>query len=155
WHGASFNFILWGTFHGLLLVCDKLFWSKLSLKFPSYFNIALTFTLVTLGWVLFRLPDIHSAMLFYQNLFDFSSLLQAPQIYRGAVINNRAMAMLLTAAILSFAPVETLGRAFRPIAKRFTYSISVGYGVAAITLVLLSSSFLIARGHTPFLYFRF
>ena len=89
WHGANWTFIAWGIFHGLLFV--PLLLTKSSKKnsgvfaensaFPSakeFFQIALTFALITIGWVFFRAPTIHDALAFFAQIFhggfDFGML---------------------------------------------------------------------------------
>ncbi len=58
WHGASWTFVLWGAFHGLFLTLDKLGWQRVAERLPSFVNIALTFLLVVIGWVLFRAQSL-------------------------------------------------------------------------------------------------
>jgi alginate O-acetyltransferase complex protein AlgI len=60
WHGASWNFILWGMFHGSFLTFDKLFWLKYSQKLPRVFNVAITF-LVIFSWTF----SVHSCGSFF------------------------------------------------------------------------------------------
>ena len=77
WHGAGWTFILWGLFHGVLLVINH-FWRDFNKGFKlnniklSLLLKFLTFTLVTLGWVLFRSPDIGAALKMYEGLFLFN-----------------------------------------------------------------------------------
>lgn len=57
WHGASWNFVLWGVFYGILLVCEKLFLLKWLKKVPSFVGHIYTMLTVLLGWVLFAFDD--------------------------------------------------------------------------------------------------
>jgi alginate O-acetyltransferase complex protein AlgI len=54
WHGASWTFVLWGAYHGMFLVLDKLFWLKLSQQWPNFLKVALTLPGIMVGWLLFR-----------------------------------------------------------------------------------------------------
>lgn len=67
WHGAGWNFIVWGLAHGICLAALHV--SKI--KLPQYINIVFTFFVVTLLWVLFRAIDLGSAMNYYKVLFNF------------------------------------------------------------------------------------
>jgi D-alanyl-lipoteichoic acid acyltransferase DltB (MBOAT superfamily) len=71
WHGSSWNFIIWGLIHGVALSLEKYIFSKTKLK---SFNYLYTFSIVTLAWVFFRTPDLHSAIEFFEIIFkiDFS-----------------------------------------------------------------------------------
>lgn len=58
WHGASWNFALWGIFYGVLLICEKLFLLKLLEKAPAFVGRIYTILAVMLGWVLFAFDDL-------------------------------------------------------------------------------------------------
>ncbi|MDH3329437.1 MAG: MBOAT family protein [Desulfobulbaceae bacterium] len=89
WHGASWNFILWGCYHGLLVLVDRLcrrLFSSLNLSLSSQFHfpvlmikILLTFVLVNVGWLMFRETDIH-ALLHYFQLNPWSSTAEDNQV---------------------------------------------------------------------------
>ena len=57
WHGASWNFVLWGALHGLYLVCSHFFPAKFRIKIPVFLQVGLTFTIVSLTWIFFRSPN--------------------------------------------------------------------------------------------------
>jgi len=69
WHGAGWNFIVWGLAHGLFLALLHV----RGVRLPKYMSILVTFLMVTLLWVLFRADDLGSALAYYKVLFDFSS----------------------------------------------------------------------------------
>jgi len=83
WHGASWNFVVWGLYHGALLVLHRLF-SKMSAgtKFAEIWDwplltpvhVAITFLLVNIGWILFRAPDFHASLITAKALFAFSQM---------------------------------------------------------------------------------
>jgi alginate O-acetyltransferase complex protein AlgI len=68
WHGASWTFVLWGAYHGLFLVLDKLFWLKLSQQWPNFLRIALTLPAIMVGWLLFRSTSLDQFGAFMQAL---------------------------------------------------------------------------------------
>lgn len=68
WHGASFNFLIWGMVHGIGIIISKLI-APLSVKWPKLIRFLLTFAFVNLAWVYFRAPDLGSAHAFFKELF--------------------------------------------------------------------------------------
>lgn len=73
WHGAGWNFLIWGFMHGVFLAVTHFFKNifKRDVFLPKYFSIALTFLLVTLLWVLFRAESFEVAVAYYNILFSF------------------------------------------------------------------------------------
>ena len=71
WHGSSWNFVLWGLIHGLLLCLEKLnFFSKLNNFLPNYFSIFLTCFIVFNLWVVFKISDFNNLKLFFEILYS-------------------------------------------------------------------------------------
>lgn len=155
WHGASWTFVVWGCFHGCFLVADKIGWAKVSSNLPAAVNIALTFFLVTMGWVFFRAESLSQAWLFFGQLSGLVPSPVDPPVTWAQIIHNRGLVMLVLAAILSFAP------AFGDIAQRVTIprplvpTLTLRRAFAAVVLLLLAVSSLAAQDHSPFLYFKF
>lgn len=71
WHGAKWSFVIWGAFHGLLLVLEIIFKmkEKPQNKWTKYFRITLTFSLVCLGWIFFRANNLEEACYIISNMF--------------------------------------------------------------------------------------
>ncbi len=150
WHGASWNFIIWGAYHGIFLVADRLFLDKITSKMGSIGRVLLTFVLVVLGWVLFRAEDLGHSMVFYKTMFsgNFEGL--------GALLEDKIFRVLMIAVLLSF------GFVFQNASKKyekFVESISLRNisfkAIISIVLIILSSSALVSSGFNPFIYFRF
>ena len=92
WHGASWTFVVWGAYHGALLIAERLTGLRTTTEAGSYAPLrrAVTFTLVVLGRVLFRANDLGHATVFYQAMFSFhsgtvSDAVQAAFTYRNAI----------------------------------------------------------------------
>lgn len=60
WHGAAWNYILWGMFYGIILLCEKLFWGKKLAKLPSILQHLYTIAIILFGWLLFWIEDTHA-----------------------------------------------------------------------------------------------
>jgi D-alanyl-lipoteichoic acid acyltransferase DltB (MBOAT superfamily) len=71
WHGASLNFILWGVYHGLLLICHKIIkYLKSPLSLPRVISTTFTFFLVNMGWIFFRSNSIEEALYIFRKIFN-------------------------------------------------------------------------------------
>ena len=77
WHGANWTFILWGAYHGTLLVCERTY-AKTWEKMPVFLQRGLTFLLVVIGWVLFRAESIGMAFQWFEGLVGLETNVQSP-----------------------------------------------------------------------------
>ncbi len=146
WHGASWNFVLWGVYYGVLLIIEKMFFSKWS-KVPVLSNITTMF-IVVIGWTLFYFTDFNQLMAFFRTMFGMNGGLY--DITTVSVLYGNAI--LLASLILASTPLPY---------KLFNKLISVkGIGMfieGAVVAVLFVASVATLTGSTsnPFLYFRF
>jgi len=74
WHGASWNFVLWGLYFFVFLALEKYVYGKLLKKLPDFVNILLTFFIVILGWVLFYFTDLSDVARMFSNLFGIGGI---------------------------------------------------------------------------------
>ena len=158
WHGASWNFILWGIFHGVFLVTDKVFWLNFSKKFPAILNTLITFFIVLLSWVIFRTESLGGAISFYRALFDLSSFdLNLADIPIAEIINSRSTLALVLAVLFSFAPLlgESFSKHYKSNSKELSFSTSSIQFSVACSFFILSALALSTGSYSPFLYFRF
>ncbi len=146
WHGASWNFVLWGAFHGLLLVIERAFRGRtITSKLPSAFQIGLTFFLAMMAWVVFRIEDFSKAQVFYQKLFSFS--------FNGPLnLGNFEIFSLVLATIITFGPWQRLRLRFPKINSSLSVSL---LSLRTLALLWLSLMWLISSDFNPFIYFRF
>lgn len=146
WHGASWNFVIWGAYYGVLLIIEKMFFSKWA-KVPVLSNITTLF-LVVIGWTIFYFTDFGELIAFFATMFGKDCALY--DITTVSVLCSNAV--LLLALILCSTPLPY---------KLFSKIISIkGIGPiieAAILIVLFGASIATLTGATsnPFLYFRF
>ena len=150
WHGASWNFVLWGAFHGLFICADKLFLKDLLKKTGKIPSVILTFFVVNLGWVLFRIEDINTLGGFYQALFAF----------RAGVVTYPDLLFWFTfalAVIFSFLTLSKVGQKLQDILFADNYSKRLSWMMFAVSLALLvlSAGSLCVSDFNPFIYFRF
>lgn len=150
WHGASWNFVLWGAYHGIFLIFDRIFLTNLTSNIGSGFRIVLTFFIVVLGWVLFRAVNLSHAIEYYVSLFkfDFSSI--------EISIDKQLIAMLTIAIILSTACIfKSINKTYSNFVNGTSLSLSIIKSSISFLLILISVSFLSGSDFNPFIYFRF
>ncbi len=150
WHGASWNFVLWGAFHGLFICADKLFLKNLLKKAGTVPSVVITFFLVAMGWVLFRVDTAADAGGFYQALFAFRN---------GLTVAGDAQFWCVFALAIAFSFLTLLpfGQRLQDSIFADHYSKPLSWTMFAITLVLfvLSAGSLCVSDFNPFIYFRF
>jgi alginate O-acetyltransferase complex protein AlgI len=147
WHGANWTFIVWGGYHGVFLILERILGKRTVYFFlPRPLQIGATFAVITVGWVLFRSPDIAHAWRLLEIMFTPSEP-QGGSILLGAVIYTPEH--LLTIAICSLL-------AFQPV-QAFDWARSVTWSKAVILVGLFCLSLMVMFTHTfnSFLYLRF
>jgi len=115
WHGASWNFVLWGLYFFIFLALEKYVYGKLLKKLPAIINIVLTFFIVVLGWVLFYFTDLSDVFRMYSNLFGTGGTPLIDTESRLLLINNL---FLIIMCIVGATPLfSRIGRAIHHICK--------------------------------------
>lgn len=151
WHGASWNFILWGAYHGLFLILDRLFLIQLLNKVGRIVSTLFTFFIVMMGWVIFRLESIDSIGIYLNHLFSFQNNLAFETIPAFNLI-------LVLALIFSFITAFNFGKKLSHfffesnIYKSYQHILLT---IASVILYALCISSITASGFNPFIYFRF
>jgi alginate O-acetyltransferase complex protein AlgI len=156
WHGAAWNFLFWGLFHGVLLIWERLRGISRRVKEdhrPLHIagRRALTLLLVMMGWVLFRAESLPDALSYYKALVSPTSWVMPPQL--ADLFDLRLiLALLIGSAMFAMPGAQALG-------PRLTES--DGLTVAATRVVIavlalpLALTYVMAGSFSPFLYFRF
>jgi Predicted membrane protein involved in D-alanine export len=150
WHGAGWNFVLWGLYFFVLLAAEKLFLLEKLKKAPAIVARIYTLLAVLLSWVIFACDDIGAAGRYYLSLFGANGFADAASVY----YLREYWFFIGTAALLSVSFVRRLAAA-RVNSLR---SENVKFGVKAAVggaLYLLSLLAVIESAYNPFLYFRF
>ncbi len=150
WHGASWTFVFWGAWHGILLVLERLFLLKVYEKIGKPASNAITFILVVIGWVFFRIDRFDTAFAYVGRMFSFSG--GSP-----ALIDPGFWFYFLLAVIFSFFASTAFGQKIQDAVYFEEYPERRHYLVTGITLILalLSVSAITSTGFNPFIYFRF
>ena len=145
WHGASWNFVIWGTYFGVILLVEKFLLSKLLKKLPAVLSHLYAITLILIGWVIFNSTDVISIIHYVRSMFDFGSI----SSYRVAFLADRYKLELIAGILLS-TPVARLGKRFsgKPIYELLRR-------VFALALVVMCIAYVTGTSFNPFIYFRF
>jgi alginate O-acetyltransferase complex protein AlgI len=150
WHGAAWTFIIWGIYHGVLLVIERLLRANLGFETTGFLGNALTMLFVTIGWVFFRAEGLPQAWAFLGHMFSLSTDSQGNSAGFGFYLQSAPLVMLIAAAFFAWLPVE------RGQHINFnTLSWTIGRSCVIVILMLLSSAILATSAFNPFIYFRF
>ena len=151
WHGAQWTFVIWGAFHGLWLVVERLFLEKQMAKWKKFPRIAFTYVIVLIGWVFFRASSLPEALSYIGQMFSFS----AGDIF--IPIDAYLLCILLLATIFSFMGAwPKIERMVEDLLQQPLSSRAVLWQMGLmIVLGFLCITELYASGFNPFIYFRF
>jgi alginate O-acetyltransferase complex protein AlgI len=144
WHGASFNFILWGLYFGILIVIERLGFGKILEKIPSFFSTLYTFLIVVFGWVIFDTNSLTDAGKYFSAMFSGN----------GKIIDNTALYLLSGYAFLLVISALGSTELFNKMAKKLKNT-AVIKPVALAAVLFVCTAFLVNATYNPFLYFRF
>ena len=155
WHGAAWNFVAWGAFHGFFLCLDKLFKDTRVSRSPAWVGVPVTFVLVLLSWVFFRAESLPHALAYIERMV--AGWMDPSGTVSALVLGRRHGIMLLAAWVLCFGPavkphpfdfmrLEPTHATLGQVAGRF---------VVAMGLLVWSASVLATSSFNPFIYFRF
>jgi alginate O-acetyltransferase complex protein AlgI len=152
WHGASWNFIFWGFYHGTLICAEKIYLLKKTEKVPAFIKQLFTFVLISCGWVFFRSETMRYAFSYIGTMFNplSYSVLPATILY----VDHLGIVTFLLAAIISVLPAIP---AYRNLAELAKIKKRGGTFIAVVSLCLFAVSALkvSTASVSPFIYFRF
>lgn len=150
WHGASWNFVIWGAYHGCFLVLERTFLLRLYNRIGRVVPIVLTFFFVVIGWVFFRVEHFNDALTYISRLF-------AGGMEQFSLPNGRFIAIFLIAVFFAFFAVAQRTYAFQQKVFEQNYSLRGHLLMTPVILILfvLSLASITSFGFNPFIYFRF
>lgn len=153
WHGASWNFVLWGVYYGVLLIAEKLFLLNILEKIPSklgFIRHIYTMFFVILGWVIFNITDFSVLGNYIALMFGAGG--SSPEL---TMYYAKSSAVLMAAAVIASLPVA--GYISKKLDKNLMFYTTKDMAETFVLLILLlmSIAFLVSGSYNPFLYFRF
>ncbi len=148
WHGAKWNFVLWGAFHGALLMLERWLGKRSPYAYlPRPLRIGLTFVLVLFSWVLFRAEDLPSAGAYFGAMLGWGTVGNGSPLLAGLLYSPYHVLVLLVGGVLVFQPFQAHDWAQLPVTWR-----RVGI---LLPLFLVSLAGMFTQAFNPFLYFQF
>ena len=150
WHGASWNFILWGLFFGVILILEKVILLKLLKKLPTWTNYVYTAFLVLISWVIFAFEDLGKVKDYLFTMFHLNktNIVNAEGLY---YLKNYFI-IIVIGLILS---TPVISKLLKKLEKKQSNIRSILITGVYIGILVLSTASLVSDSYNPFLYFRF
>lgn len=149
WHGASWNFVVWGLFHGLFLIIERIGLAQTLKRMPRIISWSYTILVVMVGWVFFRLESLSEVGLFFNALFNPNQG-DVSWLY---FIDNQRLVVLLLGVFFAIPWVKSFVNL-----TRFTHQnsiVSSSRSIAIIGLLFYAIVLINSGSYSPFIYFRF
>lgn len=160
WHGAAWNFVAWGIFHGIFLIMDRAFLLKVYRKIGRPLSILITFTITLVGWVIFRSDDLSSAFQIIFRMFDLSNFDLSFSTVKGTgsyYMEWKFKVLFAASFLLCFLPYfQIIEKKVESFLQSCTSNqILIFKSIIAAILLLVCQSEVISSNINPFIYFRF
>lgn len=149
WHGASWNFVLWGLYFGLLIIIERLGFGKVLEKLPSWVSMLYTFIAVVFGWVLFDTDTLSDAGHFIAAMFGAGGS-AVDGYFKYTIVSN--CFLLVMCIIISGGVGSRISEYAGEKSRSFK---AVSTAVLVTGGLLLCTAYLVDASYNPFLYFRF
>lgn len=148
WHGASWNFVIWGLYFGVFIMLERLFLQKVLNRIPNFIQHLYLLIIVLIGWVLFSQPDLPSTINYLKVMFG---LTEAPFIngYTTFYLKEYSVALLM-ACIASTPIIKLLGQKFET-----NKLIIIGKPIVTCLLFFIVIVYMVNSTFNPFIYFNF
>ncbi|MCM1374242.1 MAG: MBOAT family protein [Muribaculum sp.] len=153
WHGASWNFILWGVYYGVLLVGEKYIWGKALAKLPHFLQHIYTLLIVVFGFVIFAITDPGELGGYIGLLFSFGTNAPTDTLFLWYLRNYGSV--LVLACVLAGPVYPWICRKAAGLSRVKGFILSAFTAVAVLLLFVLSTAYMVSDTYNPFLYFRF
>jgi len=159
WHGASWNFVLWGAYQGAFLTWDRVFFLRWAERIPGLILRLHMIPLIMLSWVLFRADDLTHAWAYWGRMIGGGGPdVAGSYISREVWFDNKDLAVMVAGGVICILPWSALYRGAESRVLDWVRTSGTGSLVAtALTLALLGITLLelVNSSYSPFIYFRF
>ena len=150
WHGASWNFIVWGLYYGVILLLEKIVFKKLLEKTPNFIKHIYTMILVMIGWVFFASTNLGYAVEYIKIMFGLGNNVLIDNVGIYYLYTNIVMFVILS--ICSTPIIKN--KLDRMVIKSKTSYINPTL-IVYMLILFLATAYLVNETYNPFLYFRF
>lgn len=147
WHGASWNFVIWGLYFAIILIIEKLFLNRLLNRAPAFVAHAYALILILFGWVIFAFESVGDGLSYLKIMLGIGAGSAVDSVF---LYNLSSYWMLLAVGIIACTPIV------KKLADKYIVrGHEAVFGVLALTAFALSVVYLVNSSYNPFLYFRF
>lgn len=146
WHGASWNFVVWGLYYVAFLIVEKLFLSNILKKVPAIINHIYATFFIVIGWVFFRAEGLSEACYYLRNMFYVKEGMWKQVV---TIMNKQYWFCLAMGIVFSIPWIPAVEKWLK---KR---KMDVLLDVVIIAVFVVAIAYLLGKGFSPFLYFRF
>ena len=157
WHGASWNFIVWGLFHGTFLVLERGKFGTWLNAIPPFFQHIYTLFIVMIAWIFFRAENLSYGLDFIRCMFGLNQTTES-QAFMFEYLTGYKL-IILAIALLSATPLlSVLHEKIQQLTSKSSFVETTYYVliiVFIIVVVAMSTSILLTGGYNPFIYFKF
>lgn len=149
WHGAGWNFVMWGLYYFVILFIEKLFLLKALDKLPKLFRHVYALLLIVIGWVIFASDDVSVLLPYLGSMFGANGAVGGMDVY---TLFTKAVLIIICCVASTELPKRLFLSATGAMNEKAAFTIK---SVMTIALLALSMILLIGDSYNPFLYFRF
>ncbi len=151
WHGAAWNFVVWGAFHGLFLIADRMFFIRFTNAIGKFPSILITYFITLIGWVLFRAESLGFAFDYIGRMFSFD------EVSTDIWFDTEFRAMMVLGAIFAF--IAAFGRIeewWMQVMTKEKKTLTIGLmTLVAVMFAIICIAAITSSSFNPFIYFRF
>ncbi len=153
WHGASWNFIVWGLFFGVFLILERGKFGEILSKLPSIVQRIYTLFIVLIAWVFFRAEGISSALVYLKDMFSFN-FENMNLIHK--ILDVEYITFLIIAIICSTPVIKTIIQKVRgKLNEKGKTIVNTTIDIALIIVFIIAILYMVGSSYNPFIYFRF
>lgn len=149
WHGAGWNFVMWGLYYFVILFIEKLFLLKALDKLPKFFRHVYALLLIIIGWVIFASDDVSVLLPYLGSMFGANGAIGGMDVY---TLLTKAVLLVICCIASTELPKKLFLSAAGAMNEKAAFTLK---SVLTIALLALSMILLIGDSYNPFLYFRF
>lgn len=149
WHGAAYTFVVWGLYHGALLIGERLGARYFTFKIPAAISWSYTIIATMVGWTIFRSDTLGAALFYFQKLFT----VQDAQLYSPltrTILTNDKIAYMMIGVLCALFPWERFIKW-----KAEHYEFTSLQSLSSTLIFLIGLAMMAVNGFNPFIYFRF
>ncbi len=152
WHGASWNFVIWGLYFGMILFFEKLYLKKILERLPSVFQHAYVLFIILISFVIFNNESLAEIALYLKGMFG---LLNIPIVNQESLYYLKSYSTIIIISIIGATPF--VNKCYSRLSNHNYIGkfINIAEPLGYIALILIITGYLVDASFNPFLYFRF